>query len=119
MEKSKIELFEKTYEPETFDLNFKYKYEFWVNSNLHSHELVYGFTEDLIELLKDQFGEELRKYLIENRITKEMIENELGYEINSFKLDPVYEGSKCIAYSVRVEPKKGIEYIETTFTISK
>jgi hypothetical protein len=52
-------------------------------------------------------------------ITKEMIEKELGYEINKFKLEPLYKDGECIALSVNVEPKEKLEFIINTITIGK
>jgi hypothetical protein len=52
-------------------------------------------------------------------ITKEMIEKELGYEINKFNLEPLYENGECIGLNVKVEPKKKPEFINTTITIGK
>ncbi len=52
-------------------------------------------------------------------ITKEMIEKKLGYEINKFKLEPLYENSECIGLNVNVEPKHRLEIINTPITISK
>ena len=50
-------------------------------------------------------------------ITKEMIEKELGYEINKFKLEPLYKYGECIGLNVKVEPKRKLEFINTTITI--
>jgi hypothetical protein len=54
-------------------------------------------------------------------ITKEMIEKELGYEINKFKLEPLYKDGECIGLNVKVEPKAKVEFINTTIntTIKK
>jgi len=52
-------------------------------------------------------------------ITKEMIEKELGYEINSFKLEPFYMNGECVGLSVGVEPKRRVEFIAMTITIEK
>ena len=52
-------------------------------------------------------------------ITKEMIEKEIGYEINKFKLEPLYENGKCVGLSVNVEPKRKLEFFITTITIGK
>lgn len=51
-------------------------------------------------------------------ITKEMIEEKLGYEINGFNLEPIYKGSECIGLSINVEPKRVVEYIENKIEIS-
>jgi hypothetical protein len=56
---------------------------------------------------------------LDMEITKEMIEKKLGYEINKFTLDPLYEDGKFIGLSVNVEPKRKLEIINTTITISK
>lgn len=53
------------------------------------------------------------------KITKEMIEKEIGYEINEFKLEPLYENGECVGLGVNVEPKRKLEFINTTITISK
>ncbi len=50
-------------------------------------------------------------------ITKEMIEKELGYEINKFKLEPLYNDGECIGLSVCVEPKRKIEFLNITIKI--
>ena len=52
-------------------------------------------------------------------ITKEMIEKELGHEINKFKLEPLYKDGECIGLNVIVEPKRKIEFINITMTIGK
>jgi len=52
-------------------------------------------------------------------ITKLMIEKELGYEINKFKLEPLYVKGECLGLKVLVEPKNKIEFINTTITINK
>ena len=52
-------------------------------------------------------------------ITKEMIEKSLGYEINWFKLEPVYLDGKCIGLNINVEPKKEVEFINVSVTIDK
>jgi hypothetical protein len=52
-------------------------------------------------------------------ITKEMIEKHIGYEINKFKVDPLYKDGECIGLNVNVEPKSKVEFINTTITIGK
>lgn len=52
-------------------------------------------------------------------ITKEMIEKEVGYEINNFELEPLYKDTKCIGLNVKIEPKKVLEFINNTITIGK
>lgn len=52
-------------------------------------------------------------------ITREMIERELGCEINNFKLKPLYEGVECIGLDVFVEPKMSIKEMTIPITIKK
>jgi hypothetical protein len=52
-------------------------------------------------------------------ITKEMIEKELGYEINKFNLEPLYKDGECIGLNVNAEQKIKLEFINTTITIGK
>lgn len=52
-------------------------------------------------------------------ITKEMIEKELGYEINNFKLEPLYKDGKCIGLTVNVELKMKLEFINTMIKTGK
>lgn len=58
-----MELVDKKYNEQSFNVDYKYKYEFTLNSELEKHQLTFGLTDDLIELLKEQFGEEVKKYL--------------------------------------------------------
>lgn len=51
------------------------------------------------------------------KITKEMIEKELGYEISNFKLEPIYENGHCIGLSILVDPKTKLNFIEHKITI--
>jgi len=64
---SKIKLADKKYNEISFNVDCTYKYEFTLNSELENHQLTYGFTNDLILLLKEQFGEELEKHLNQNK----------------------------------------------------
>jgi hypothetical protein len=52
-------------------------------------------------------------------ITKEMIEKQLGYEINDFKLEPIFIKDEIVGLSVRVEPKVKLESIIVPITITK
>ena len=45
------------------------------------------------------------------KITKEVMEEILGYEIHYLKLEPMYEESLCIGLSIHVVPVKPIEEI--------
>jgi hypothetical protein len=53
------------------------------------------------------------------QITKEMIEKELGCEINKFKLEPLYENGECIGLTVKVSPKTKVEFINVDMKIVK
>jgi hypothetical protein len=47
-------------------------------------------------------------------ITKEQIEQQLGYRIQDFELRPLYDGKTCIGLSVRVVPVQSVEEILIT-----
>ena len=51
-------------------------------------------------------------------ITKEQLEQQLGFRIQDFKLEPLYEGKTCIGISVQVVPLQSIKEISTTAIIS-
>jgi hypothetical protein len=51
-------------------------------------------------------------------ITKEQLEQQLGYKIQDFKLEPLYEGKTCIGLSVQVVPVQSIKEITITGIIS-
>lgn len=48
------------------------------------------------------------------KITKEQLEQQLGYRIQDFDLRPLYDGETCIGLSVRVVPVQCIEEIAIT-----
>lgn len=50
-------------------------------------------------------------------ITKDEIAKLLGYKIESFDPSPVIVDGKIVGLSIRVLPKKTLEYINVTFTI--
>jgi len=50
-------------------------------------------------------------------ITKEMIENYLGYEINDFKLEPIFNKGIWSGLNINISPKRKLEYIDMKFTI--
>lgn len=50
-------------------------------------------------------------------MVKEMIEKELGCEISSFKLEPIYENGNCIGLNVLVDSKSKLDFIEHKITI--
>ena len=52
-------------------------------------------------------------------ITKEQLEQQLGYKIQYFKLEPLYDGKTCIGLSVKVVPVQSIKEITITGIISK
>lgn len=58
-----IELIDKTLSNETFELNYNYSFNFTLNSEIEKNELAVSFPKDFIELLKEKFGEELKKTL--------------------------------------------------------
>jgi hypothetical protein len=47
-------------------------------------------------------------------ITKEQLEQQLGFKIQDFKLEPLYNGKNCIGLSVQVVPVQSIDKIEIT-----
>jgi hypothetical protein len=49
-------------------------------------------------------------------ITKEQLEQQLGYKIQDFKLEPIYESKVCIGLSVQVVPIKSIKEITVNCT---
>jgi hypothetical protein len=61
---SKIRLVDKEYNYTTFNVDCNYKYEFTLNGELETKQPTDGLSvDDLIFLLKEQFGEELEKIL--------------------------------------------------------
>ena len=48
------------------------------------------------------------------KITKEQLEQQLGYKIHDFKLEPLYEGEISIGLSVQVVPVQSIKEIIIT-----
>ncbi len=59
----KIQLIDKQYNNEQFQIDYTYKYEFVLNDLLEKHELTFGHTDDLIEILQQEFSQEIKKYL--------------------------------------------------------
>lgn len=51
-------------------------------------------------------------------ITKEQLEEQLGYKIQDFKLEPLYNDKTCIGLSVKVVPVQDIKEINITGIIS-
>lgn len=51
-------------------------------------------------------------------ITKEYLEHQLGYNIQDFNLEPLYEGEICIGLSIQVVPEQSIKEITITGIIS-
>ena len=52
--------------------------------------------------------------IMDIKITKEQLEQQLGYRIQDFDLRPLYDGEICIGLSVRVVPVESIEEIAIT-----
>lgn len=52
-------------------------------------------------------------------LTKKMVEDALGYEIKSFKVEPVMYNGKLSGYSVNLEPVIEIKHINVEFTLLK
>ena len=52
-------------------------------------------------------------------ITKEVIEEIIGFKILDFKLDPIYEESTCVGLSIQVTPIQSIEEIIINGLINK
>lgn len=50
-------------------------------------------------------------------ISKQHIEEYLGYELDFLKLKPLYENEECIGLQVFVKPKVTLEHIEIVFDI--
>lgn len=50
-------------------------------------------------------------------IKKQDIEKALGYEINDFDISPVFVEDKFTGLSVRVVPKRKIEFIDLNFKV--
>jgi len=52
-------------------------------------------------------------------ITKEELENQLGYKLNDFSIKPLYENEQCVGLSIEVSPVQKIKQIFIPLTISK
>lgn len=52
------------------------------------------------------------------KITKEDIEKQLGMEVQSIKIEPLYENGECIGLNILVQPIKTAEHINVDFKIS-
>jgi len=61
--KHEIKLVEKSHNEETFDIDHIYEYKFSLHCELEKNELMYGFVEDFIEIMKEEFEITLREYL--------------------------------------------------------
>lgn len=51
-------------------------------------------------------------------ITKKQLEQQLGYKIQDFKLEPLYDSKTCIGLSIQVVPVQSIKEITITGIIS-
>lgn len=61
--KPEIKLVDKKNNEETFDIDHIYEYKFSLNSAIEKNELMYGFEDDFIQLMKEDFETALREYL--------------------------------------------------------
>lgn len=52
-------------------------------------------------------------------INKKDLENHLGYQIEDFKLEPVYLNGECTGLDVFVQPKSTIKELNLTVKILK
>lgn len=59
------------------------------------------------------------EYLKDFNFSKENIEKMIGFEINNFKVEPVFVNNQFRGLSVFVEPKKECVVIENNITILK
>jgi hypothetical protein len=50
-------------------------------------------------------------------LSKEAVENMIGYEIDSFSSDPVYLDNILVGVSIKVRPKVSVENIVLNFKI--
>jgi len=50
-------------------------------------------------------------------IDKKFIEEQVGYEVQDIKLEPIYEGKECVGLTIFVTPKKSAQYIELDFKV--
>ena len=51
------------------------------------------------------------------RIDKKFIEEQVGYEIQDMKLEPIYEGKECVGLQIFVTPKTSLQFIEIEFNV--
>ena len=51
------------------------------------------------------------------RIDKKFIEEQVGYEVQDMKLEPIYEGKECVGLQIFVTPKRSLQYIELDFKV--
>lgn len=95
--------------------------------------------EDIIEAIRSRLLEEHEKYAHQDemdwariaahkiysthfsdiRITKQIVEKALGYEIDEFECDPVFDKETIIGYSIRIKPKTDLVFMENKVIIGK
>lgn len=51
------------------------------------------------------------------KIDKKFIEEQVGYEVQDMKLEPIYEGKECVGLQIFVTPKRSLQYIELDFKV--
>jgi len=51
------------------------------------------------------------------KIDKKFIEEQVGYEVQDMKLEPIYEGDECVGLQIFVTPKKSLQFIELDFKV--
>ena len=61
--KSKIKLVKKIHNKKTFDVDHIYEYKFSLNCEIEKNELMYGFREDFIKLMTENFEKSLIEHL--------------------------------------------------------
>ncbi len=52
-----------------------------------------------------------------DNINKQELEKILGYEIENFKIEPVFDGEKLIKFNILIQPKTKIEFLDLNFKI--
>ncbi len=63
------------------------------------------------------FVEKMDNILI-RPLSKEKLEDYLGYEINKFKEEPVIMGEEVVGISICIEPKSMLRYIDVDIIIT-
>lgn len=58
-----IKLVDIKHNTDTFNMNYTYEYKFILNSEIKNNELAHGFKDELIQLLTEDFFENITNYL--------------------------------------------------------